>query len=101
MRYRLLPPTALLAVLLVLAACGQADVPVPAPLATVDVAGITLVPYTEEHLGISGVVPEGWFEAIPGLFPGLYLSSPPATRPGTVLIQRLEGGATLDEAAAR
>jgi CubicO group peptidase (beta-lactamase class C family) len=97
----LLPPTALLAILLALAACGQAELPAPGPLATIDIAGITLVPYTDEHLGISGVVPEGWFEAMPGLFPGVYLSSPPAARPGTVLIQRLEGGTTLDQAAAQ
>ena len=41
----------------------------------------------------------GWFEAMPGLFPGTHLVSPPDARPGTVLIQRLEAGATLDQVA--
>lgn len=89
----------LLVMLLELAACGGKATPAPIPVATIDVADITLVPYTSKDFGISDVVPDGWVEVIPGLFPGMYLAGPPEDRPGTVLIQRLEGGATIEQAA--
>jgi CubicO group peptidase (beta-lactamase class C family) len=90
----------LLVMLLELAACGGKATPAPIPVATIDVADITLVPYTSKDFGISGVVPDGWVEVMPGLFPGMYLAGSPEDRPGTVLIQRLEGGATIEQAAA-
>jgi CubicO group peptidase (beta-lactamase class C family) len=89
----------LLAFLLLLASCGEDKSRAPKPLATVDTQSLTLVPYTDGHQGLSGLVPAGWFEAMPGLYPGLFLSGPPAARPGTLLVQRLEAGATLDQVA--
>ncbi len=96
-RMRLIP--VILAVLLGLTACREARGPAPAPIATVELAEIHLVLYVDRDLGIRGVIPDGWFETMPGLFPGMYLASPPETRPGTVLIQPLEAGATFDQAA--
>ena len=53
---------ALLAMLLGAAACGEKATPTPTAPATPDAAGITLVPYTSEEMGIRGVVPDGWVE---------------------------------------
>jgi len=53
---------------------------------------ITLVPFTSEAFGISGVVPEGWAEAAPGM----YARGANATDP-TVLIQKSYPGTTLDQ----
>jgi pimeloyl-ACP methyl ester carboxylesterase len=53
---------------------------------------ITLVPYTSEAFGISGVVPEGWAEAAPGM----YARGANATDQ-TVLIQKSYPGTTLDQ----
>lgn len=107
MRQRVLTWLGLLAIVLGLSACGVKDtveaVPTPRPVATTDVAGITLVPYTNKDSGFSGVVPDGWVEVLRGArrFGGdAFLSDTPDTNPGTVLIQHLEGGATLDEAIA-
>ncbi|MGD9147494.1 MAG: serine hydrolase [Anaerolineae bacterium] len=88
--------TLLLVLLLTLASCGGEIDTAPRPASTADVTGINLVPYQDRESGLSGVVPEGWFEALPGIF----LAGVPANRPDTALIQRLEAGATLDQAAA-
>ena len=57
---------ALPAMVLGMAACsGKAPL---APIATPNPACITLVPYTSEEMGISGVVPEGWVGVKPGQF---------------------------------
>ncbi|MFV1991829.1 MAG: alpha/beta hydrolase family protein, partial [Acidimicrobiales bacterium] len=53
---------------------------------------ITLVPFTSEDFGISGVVPEGWAEAAPGT----YARGANATDQ-TVLIQKSYPGTTLDQ----
>jgi CubicO group peptidase (beta-lactamase class C family) len=86
-----------------LASCGgplAAPEALPIPVAPVDVGGIALVPYISKDFGMRGVVPDGWIEALPGTFPGLYLSSLPEHRPGTILVQRLEAGALLRQALA-
>jgi CubicO group peptidase (beta-lactamase class C family) len=86
----------LLTVLVGVTACnGQATSDLP-PVSTIDPADITLVPYTSEEYGFSGVVPDGW----PEVMPGIYLAGQPEARPKTVLIQRMEGGITIDQATA-
>jgi CubicO group peptidase (beta-lactamase class C family) len=86
----------LLVLLLILASCGEEMDPAPRAASTADLASINLVPYHDKEVGIGGVVPEGWFEVRPGFF----LAGTPGDRPDTVLIQRLEAGTTLDQAAA-
>jgi CubicO group peptidase (beta-lactamase class C family) len=68
------------------------------PVATGDIGQTALVPYISKDFGMSGVVPDGWIDAMPGDFPGLYLASLPEHRPGTILIQRLEAGFSLHQA---
>jgi CubicO group peptidase (beta-lactamase class C family) len=86
----------LLTVLLGMTACSEQATSDLAPISTIDPADITLVPYTSEDYGLSGVVPDGWVEVMPGI----YLAGPPEDRPKTVLIQRMEGGTTIDQATA-
>jgi CubicO group peptidase (beta-lactamase class C family) len=85
-----------LALLMTLTTCAGETGPVPRPVATTDIENITLVSYTDREFGLSGMVPDGWFEALPGI----YLAGTPEERPGTVLIQRMEGGATVEQALA-
>jgi CubicO group peptidase (beta-lactamase class C family) len=70
------------------------------PVATANAGSITLVPYISRAFVMSGVVPDGWIDAMPGSFPGLYLASLPEHRPGTILVQRLEAGVLLRQAIA-
>lgn len=85
-----------LTLLLTLTTCGGGMGPVPRPVATTDTENIALVSYTDREFGLSGVVPAGWFEALPGI----YLAGTPRERPGTSFIQRVEGGATVEQALA-
>lgn len=85
----------LLALLLTLASCGGQIDTAPRPASTADVTRIQLVPYQDKESGLDGVVPQGWFEALPGIF----LAGVLPDRPDTALIQRLEAGATLDQVA--
>jgi hypothetical protein len=64
--------------------------------ATYEAAGvIELVPYTNEAMGISGIVPDGWGE----LAPGVNARSDPATDP-TVLVQRAAPNDSAEEMIA-
>jgi formylglycine-generating enzyme required for sulfatase activity len=65
MRIRFSTLIALLAMLMALTACSEMAA---ADAANSDPADITLIPYINEELGISGLVPEGWVEVKPGLF---------------------------------
>ncbi len=56
---------------------------------------IELVPYTNEAMGISGVVPDGWGE----LAPGVNARGDPASDP-TVLVQRAAPNDTAEEMIA-
>jgi len=58
----------LLAIAFGLTACGGTSALAPSAADTTDSAGVTLVPYTSQEFGISGVVPEGWTETKPGQF---------------------------------
>jgi len=77
----------LLTMLLGLAACGEDPVPAPAAAVT------TLVPYTNDDLGISSVVPDGWAEVKPGQFQPTPGSDP------TLLGQVVFPGATVEQVA--
>lgn len=90
----------LLVVVAALAACGGPAFPAQGPCTAVDVSRLTLVPYLDPILGLRSVVPEGWIEAYPQAYPGVFISGPPATRPSTTLLQRLEAGPTLGQAQA-
>jgi CubicO group peptidase (beta-lactamase class C family) len=90
--------SALLLISLLLAACSGQGFPEPIPVASVDLQTLTLEPYLDKTLGLRGVVPAGWVEAYPGAYPGLFLSGSARERPGTVLLQRLEPGLTLEQA---
>jgi hypothetical protein len=68
MKHKVYTLLALLAMVLGMTACGEQATPTPSPTATPDPADITLVPYTSEEMGISGVVPKGWVEFSPGHF---------------------------------
>ncbi len=68
--------------------------PWPAPTSAQEGA-ITLTPYTDEAFGISGVVPEGWAAAAPGVYQRR--SSPTDL---TSLIQQAAPGATAAQLAA-
>jgi hypothetical protein len=59
MKPKILNLSALLALLLALAACGAKASPTS--------ADIILVPFASERFGLSGVVPEGWSEVEPGI----------------------------------
>ena len=87
-----------MALLLALAACDGQRLPDPVPVTAVDLNSLTLIPYTDKVLGIRGLVPEGWVEAYPGQYAGVFYSGPPADHPGTALLQRLEASLTLDQA---
>jgi cytosine/adenosine deaminase-related metal-dependent hydrolase len=64
--------------------------------ATYEAAGIIeLVPYTNESMAISGVVPDGWQE----LAPGVNARSDPSSDP-TVLVQRTAPNESADELIA-
>ena len=60
MKPKILSLSALLALLLGLAACGGQASPTS--------ADIVLAPFASERFGLRGVVPEGWSEVEPGLF---------------------------------
>ena len=65
MKLKFFIPAAIWVVLIALTACSE----MPASDAiTTDLRDITIIPYTSEELGISGLVPEGWIEVKPGLF---------------------------------
>ena len=89
---------AILALPVILAACGGQAFPEPPPLAAADLTSLTLVPYVDEDLAIRGVVPDGWIEAYPDAYTGVFISGPPESRPSATLLQRLEAGLTLDQA---
>ena len=72
---------ALLTILLGLSACGEKATPTLPATATADHADITLVPYTSEEMGTSGVVPEGWVEFCPGHFRPAAPSTVPTPSP--------------------
>ena len=55
-------------------------------------ADITLIPYENETFGLTGVIPEGWSEASPGV----YVRGSNALD-GTVLIQQAVPGVTADD----
>jgi formylglycine-generating enzyme required for sulfatase activity len=84
----------LLAMLPGMAGCGEKIDPTPPVLAPPDLADITLVPYTSQELGISGVVPAGWVEVKPGHF-----QPSPGTDP-TLLGQVAFPGVPLERIAA-
>lgn len=84
----------LLAMVLGMAACSE-KAP-PTPTATPNPAGITLVPYTSQELGISGVVPDGWVELKPGQFHPVMSRSDP-----TLLVQVTLPGATMEQVMNR
>jgi CubicO group peptidase (beta-lactamase class C family) len=84
---------ALLTVIVASAACSVQRFPDPVPPAPADLGDLGLVPYTDAYQGFQSVVPEGWFEAMPGVT--IFVSGPPETRPGAALILRLERGSTL------
>ena len=75
----------LLVLLLTLASCGGQIDAAPRPASTADVTGINLVPYQDRESGLGGVVPEGWFEALPGIF----LAGAPADRPLAAALRHL------------
>jgi len=83
---------ALLAMLLGMAACGEKATPTLPATATTDHADITLVRYTSEEMGISGVVPKGWVEFSPGHFQ----PAVPSTEP-TLFAQFGLPGATIEQ----
>jgi hypothetical protein len=77
----------LLTIVLGLAACGGAAAPTATPAITPPTAtlalpptalpaeqAITLIPFEDQHFGLSGVVPQGWTELAPGSF---YRGLPP------------------------
>jgi CubicO group peptidase (beta-lactamase class C family) len=80
--------------LLLVAACGGQATPAPRPVATTDLSGISLAPYTDRWFGIRGVLPEGWFQVDRGFF----LAGPPEDQPVTVHVQQVLGGLTLAQA---
>jgi formylglycine-generating enzyme required for sulfatase activity len=58
---------------------------------TNDPSGVTLIPYTNENIGISGLAPEGWVEVQPGQFLRIPGNDP------TLLGQVTFPGTTLDQ----
>jgi len=81
-----------LAILVGLVACAENSTPAPSAADTTDLPEITLVPYTSEEFGLSGVVPEGWAELKPGQFHrGVHGSDPTfagqVTFPGATIEQ--------------
>jgi len=68
MRFRAVALLVLLAILVGVTGCGEKTKPTPIVSATPGPAGISLVPYTSQELGIAGVVPDGWVEFNPGHF---------------------------------
>jgi len=68
MKFRILTLLVLLTILVGLAGCGGNSTPAPSAADTTESAGVTLVPYTSEEFGISGVVPDGWVDMKPGQF---------------------------------
>jgi hypothetical protein len=95
---RVLSALILLASVAALAACREQTFPDTRPFSAVDVETLTLAPYTDPWLGLRGILPEGWIEAYPGAYPGVYISGPAADRPSTTLLQRLEADQTLEQA---
>ncbi|MGD8518301.1 MAG: hypothetical protein PVG54_15155, partial [Anaerolineae bacterium] len=93
--------TALLALLVALAACGAQRFPEPRPLSPADLETLALVPYANTDLSFASVVPDGWVEALPGMADDLFLSGPPGERPSTALIQRFEPNSTAKETLQR
>jgi formylglycine-generating enzyme required for sulfatase activity len=91
MRIRFSTLIAVLAMLITLTACSEMAA---ADAVTTDPGAITLIPYTNEELGISGLVPEGWLEVKPGQFLRM-----PGHEP-TLLGQVALDGATMDQVAA-
>jgi CubicO group peptidase (beta-lactamase class C family) len=65
-KFRTLALLALLSMLAGLTACREKITPTPTPAP--DLADITLVPFTSQEYGISGVAPEGWVDVLPGDF---------------------------------
>jgi len=94
MHRRPLAALALLFNLVILAGCGRQALPGPRPIATTDLSGINLVPYTDRWFGITGILPEGWFQVDRGFF----LAGPPEDQPVTVHLQQVLGGMTLVQA---
>ena len=84
-------PVALFAMLFGLTSCSEMSETIAA---TPDPAIITLIPYANEDLGISGLVPEGWAEVKPGQF-----QREPGKDP-TWLGQVSFQGATIEQALA-
>ena len=60
-----------------------------------EVADVQLVPYTSQHFGLRGVVPEGWVEVEPGVFADVA-----AAAGQTALLQMSYPGITMDYAVA-
>jgi hypothetical protein len=91
---KMLAALALLWGLVIVTACGGQTTPAPRPVATTDLSGINLAPYTDRWFGITGVLPEGWFQVDRGFF----LAGPPEDQPVTVHVQQVLGGMTLAQA---
>ena len=58
-----------------LAGCGGQSFPAVIPVSAAGLADLELVPYTDEYLGLRGIMPDGWVEAYPGVWPGVFLSA--------------------------
>jgi len=91
MKLKFHPLLALLAMLIGLTACSEMAA---ANAVTTDPADITLIPYTNEEFGISGLVPEGWLEVKPGQFLRMPGNDP------TLLGQVAFHGVTREQAVA-
>ena len=84
--------TLLVLLVMVLGTATCSEKSPPTPTATPDPADITLVPYTSEEMGFTGVVPAGWVQFSPGHFQ----PTVPSTEP-TLFAQFSLPGATIEQ----
>ena len=98
---RLLRVQVLIALWIVVTACGAQRFPEARPLSTTNLETLALEPYTNAEFAFESVVPTGWVEAMPGAADDLFISASPAERPGTALIQRFEPGSTPEKTMQR
>jgi formylglycine-generating enzyme required for sulfatase activity len=106
MRLKAIILLALLTILAGIAGCAEKTRPTPLATAPPDRADITLVSYTSQEFGFTGVVPAGWHEFSPGHFQPAMPSTVPTLfgqcgLPGATIEQITEQAALPESVGSR